>query len=516
MTTHLNLNEIKEYQKEFKNDPMNIVLSNAYANNQINNLIINHEQIHKINHIFTLTIDTKGAITSQGHSGRCWMFGGLNMLRRSIIKNHNLDDNFELSQNYLFFWDKMERCNVFMEKMIKLKKKSLYNEAVVDNLRSPVSDGGHWQTFLNLINKYGIVPKTIFDDMHSSRNSSKLNKLLNHLLRQFAIEIRSKIEAKNTDLREIKKGYIKKMYKILCMTIGMCPFPNESFNWIYSDKNKNKFILRDLNPIQFYEDYVKINCNNYVHIRNDPRSTHPYFRLYRRSYKLGMTDGKKVVSMNLPIKQLKDLVVKQLENNQPVWFACDVDKYVYGKNNLMDIELFNYGLPFGSSFSKMSKADRLNYKDSRANHVMAFTGVDIKDHHKEFNINYYKEKEKEEKEDEKNKEKEKGEEEEGEKKSILDDGPLKYIKWKVENSWGSCGSQKGYYTMMDSWFDKFVYEIVVHIDHLDKEQIRVLQQKDIIQLHVNDTMDQGLKREREEEEEEMEIEEELYNKRQKY
>jgi bleomycin hydrolase len=229
------------------------------------------------------------------------------------------------------------------------------------------------------------------------------------------------------------------------MTIGIAPFPDTQFDWVYANKHDHKYIIKNLTPTKFYKKYVHFNCDDYMTFMHDPRKRHPYYTLYTKKHSIDMEDGENPLTLNIPIRDMKELVVRQLLSNQPIWFSCDIGKYTSHSHNLMDIELFNYGLPFGVSFSKMSKADRLDYSDSYASHVMAFTGVDIKGHHNKFN-----------------------------NKRCPDN------KKKADKNSDSD---------TDGEEDKFVYEVVIHKDFLTKEQRDIFENgRDVIVLPYSDPL----------------------------
>ena len=92
---------------------------NAMAVNPISELAVNADNLAMIDTHFSHRVKTKG-ITDQHQSGRCWLFTGLNVLRAKMIDEQQLA-SMEFSQNYLFFYDQLEKCNLFLQGVIDTK-----------------------------------------------------------------------------------------------------------------------------------------------------------------------------------------------------------------------------------------------------------------------------------------------------------------------------------------------------------------------------------------------------------
>lgn len=508
MTEKLDISIIRTAVSQFENDPTNVMISNACQINDINSLVINNRSVDKFNHIFSNTLPDNDAI-DQGQAGVCWICGGITMCRKSIIKKMGLDKSFNLSINYLLFWDKIEKCNYFMDHIIKNHDKQFDSKIMRDILSSPCSDGGFWHTFADLIEKYGIVPDTVCKRKYSSRHTSNMNMLLKHKLREFAAKIMS--PNKNSthmstqmstqmstnmstnmsthmsieQMMEIKNEYTVLITKIMMNTIGTPIFPDTVFDWTYEIKNK-KHVVKNLTPMSFYEKYCNLKFNDFTVIINDPRPRHPYNKLYVTSSVNHMSADRSDMTshllLNLHYDDIAQLIMKQIDDGIPVWFACDIGKYTNHKRNIMDIDVYNYGIPFNTSFTQMSKADRMDFSDSWPTHAMAIVGYDIDENHNNEedidnidNINNISNK----KRHNENiitcvSKKLKGTKKSKRDANYYSELSHKIVKFKVENSWGNYGDNNGYYVMTHKWFKMFGYEYTIHTKYLNDQQKKIL------------------------------------------
>jgi bleomycin hydrolase len=364
--------------------------------------------------------------TSQMRSGRCWGFAGLNLLRVYLGRKYKLK-NFEFSQNYFIFFDKLEKANYFLENIIETVEQPIDSRLVMHLLSSPIQDGGQWDMFVNLLKKYGTVPKKVMAESHQSSNTAQMNKLVTRKLREFALQLReasSKGKAPS-ELRTMKEDMMSTIYQMLCISLGT---PPEKFDWSIRNK-KDKFQrFTDLTPQKFYKEHVGINLDDFVCLINDPRSFTEYNKTYTVEYLGNVSGGNIIRYLNLETDELRKYTIKSIKADDPVWFGCDVGKFFTRQFGVMDMNLFEFDRFYGTTFS-MNKAQRLEYGDSVMTHAMLFTGVDLKD--------------------------------------------KKPTKWRVENSWGADHGEKGFDIMTDPWFDQFMYEVVIHKKHLTKKLIEL-------------------------------------------
>ncbi len=418
------LTNIKKYRRNFNNHPTSKISMNAATRTDVRKVAMNWDAFRDIDHTFSDKVSGEMKATSQMRSGRCWGFAGLNLLRVYLGRKYKLK-NFEFSQNYFIFFDKLEKANYFLENIIETVEQSIDSRLVMHLLSSPVQDGGQWDMFVNLLKKYGTVPKKVMAESHQSSNTAQMNKLVTRKLREFALELREASSKGKTpsELRTMKDDMMSTIYQMLCISLGT---PPEKFDWSIRNK-KDKFQrFTDLTPQKFYKEHVGINLDDFVCLINDPRSFTEYNKTYTVEYLGNVSGGNIIRYLNLETDELRKYTIKSIKANDPVWFGCDVGKFFTRQFGVMDMNLFEFDRFYGTTFS-MNKAQRLEYGDSVMTHAMLFTGVDLKD--------------------------------------------KKPTKWRVENSWGTDHGEKGFDIMTDPWFDQFMYEVVIHKKHLTKKII---------------------------------------------
>ena len=426
MRENITLTKIRKFNKSFNSSTSNQLARNALIQNDINKVAVHWENFSKINHIFSNTISKQLPVTNQKSSGRCWGFAGLNLLRLEIVKNYNLS-NFEFSQNYFMFWDKLEKANYFLENILKTLDQNYDSRLMMHLLQAPVQDGGQWDMFVNLIEKYGLVPKSVMPETNHSSKSSMMNYFLTHKLRECAFILRKSKKPRTTikQLRSKKEEMMSVIYSLLCMFLGNPPI---KFDWSIKDKN-NKFTrFNNVDPLDFYRKFTKVKLKNKVCLINAPMSNKKMNELYTIDFLGNVVGGNIIKYANVEINELKKAAIKSIKNDEAVWFGCDVGKMFNRELGIMDMNLYDYEKLFDTKF-KMNKASRLEYGDSAMTHAMLFTGVDLKRNTPR--------------------------------------------KWRVENSWGDKNGDKGYYLMSDSWFDEYNYEVVVDKKYLSSKILEI-------------------------------------------
>ena len=429
---------LEDFGKEFKNNPQRELLANAVINNGIANVAMNYKSKIKMQYSFSEELKT-GEITHQKSSGRCWIFAGLNVLRQRVAKRFKIKD-CELSQNHTMFWDKLEKANYFLENIIETKDEGLDSRLVMWLLSAPLQDGGQWDMFANLVEKYGVVPKSIMPETFHSSNTYIMNKLLTIKLREFAIQLRE-LPPKTTapKIKALKNKQINEFYKMLVHFLGE---PPKKFNFEYSDDNKNYHIEKDLTPQKFFENYVNINLDDYVSLINAPTADKPFNKTYTVKYLGNVIGGKKVLYLNIDAETMKELAARQIKDKEPVWFGCDVGQMMDKDSGIMDMDLYNFFQVLDTTIT-MTKAQRLDYGESRLTHAMVFTGVNLVDG--------------------------------------------KTNRWKVENSWSKKSGNEGFYIMSSEWFDEYNYQIVINKRYLTAE-LRNALESEVTELEPWDPM----------------------------
>jgi bleomycin hydrolase len=409
-------------QAAFRANPGYRLAQNAVTRNNVDDIALNHRVVFAADHSFSTSLDDWG-VTDQKQTGRCWMFAGLNLLRFSARRVLGVSE-FEFSQNYVMFWDKLERANYFFEAIIDSADRDLDDRSVAFLLDQPLSDGGQWNMFVSLVKKHGLVPKALMPETNSSSNSRRMNGVLRAKLREGARELRQAHArgAASETLRTIKTEHLEAVSRILNIHLGT---PPERFVWQWRTSANEFQRTAELTPTEFAARFVDLPLDQYVCLVHDPRRGNPYGRTYTVEYLGNVVGGDRVVYLNLEMPLMKSIARRVLEAGEPVWFGCDVGKQMRRDLGLMDRDLYDLSAVYGSSFDGMDKAARLEYGETRMTHAMLFTGVDVLD---------------------------------GETR-----------RWRVENSWGSDPGQKGFFTMNDSWFDEYMFEIAARRSYLPAE-----------------------------------------------
>jgi bleomycin hydrolase len=437
---------IERIQSDFEMDPHVRAMYNSITNNNVKNLALNRDIMRQHNEFFSNKVKVKG-ITNQKSSGRCWMFAGLNSLRPAVIAKHKLKE-FEFSQIYLAFWDKMEKANTFLQYMIDFRDMDLMDRKMVIILRGEPGDGGYWENFADLINKYGLVPKDVMPETNSSENTRTLNKVLYQKLRSDAVKLHKMHRAGKSVrvLSKAKEKMLAEVYRILVMNLSE---PPKQFNFRYQTKDSSKDKGEDkenngdedkeedtidsdetlqitTTPNRFFEEFVGVNLNDYVNIFND--TTRDYDKHYQISMSRNLYDGHDISYVNVDIETLKKIAVRSITDGTPMLFAADVSYDQSSEHGIMADGLYDYQSIYNIDIS-LTKAERALYRSSVRNHGMTLIGVDLKD--------------------------------------------ARPVKWWVENSWGADKGSKGYWTMYDDWFDLHVYNIIVHKKYVPREILKI-------------------------------------------
>lgn len=419
---------IAKFNEAYESNPMNQVLAAAASKTALADVAFHQASAKKLQHTFAIDLHPT-AVTSQKASGRCWIFAAMNVLREIVAKNCNMD-RMEISQNYVAFWDKFEKINYFLESIIDTADLEV-GDRTLDWVLQGLGDGGQWDMIISLVKKYGIVPISAMPETFQSSNTRSTNQMLNMKLREYAIELRA-IVAEGKDPSARKEEMLEEMYRALCICFGK---PATVFDFEYVDKDKVYHVDRDLTPQAFFEKYVGQELDNYVSIINAPTKDKPYYKSYTVKYLGNVVEGS-VRYLNIPMDEMKDLIVKQLKDGEAVWFGSDCGKYGDRTSGVWDMDSFLYGELLGGLTFGLTKEQRLDYRDSAMNHAMVIMGVNF------------------------------------DKDGVPD-------RWKIENSWGEDPGNKGYFVMSANWFDEFTYQAVINKKHLSPELLAHLEEEPI-------------------------------------
>lgn len=406
---------LSEIRNGYQGTPSDKAIRNALNGTSIAVLSENAENMAMIDTEFSDRVKTRG-ITDQKSSGRCWLFTGLNVLRAKAITEHDLGD-FEFSESYIFFYDQLEKANLFLQAVIDTRDKSFDDRTVDWLFQNPMSDGGQFTGVSNLITKYGLVPASVMPESYCANNTSTWTTHFKTLLRKDGLMLREGNKSAK-ELQQMKVEMLKEVYHVLGLTIGVPPV---EFEW-----KGEKYT-----PKSFYQKYVGKDLeNNYVMVMNDP--CREYYKVYEIAYDRHVYDGQNWVYVNLPIEKIKEMAIASIKDDTAMYFSCDVAKFLNRKKGVMDLNNFDYESILGVSLD-MNKEQRVRTHASGSSHAMTLMAVDIKDGVPQ--------------------------------------------KWMVENSWGAASGYKGYLIMTDEWFNEYMFRLVLEKKYVPQEIIDLLKLK---------------------------------------
>src|SRR5215510_5760781 len=420
--------DIDLLRKQFTADPAYRRMQNAVTQTTIDDVALDRQIVTAIDHATSHLLDD-WKVTNQKHSGCCWMFAGLNLLRVGAAQKLNLKD-FEFSQNHVMFWDKLERANYFLEAIIETSDRDADDRTVSCLLDTVVDDGGQWNMFAAIVAKHGLVPKSVMPETESSSNTPRMNSALQSVLREGAKTLRPIDDEEQA--RERKRDILAVVHRILSIHLGT---PPDQFFWQWTDKDREFHRDGEMTPVEFVEKYVTIPFSDYVCLVDDPRSSSPRGATLTVDYLGNVVEAPLVTYLNVDVATMKELAAKAIVGGEPVWFGCDVGPMMRRDLGIWDAKLYDLEGVYDHRFA-LDKADRLVYRESMMTHAMLFTGVDL-----------------------------------------VDDVPR---RWRVENSWGDEIGTDGFFTMNDNWFDEYVFEVAVRRDQLPKELQDALDQPPIV------------------------------------
>ena len=420
----INQDALDRYREQAKSNYAVGLAMNAVTANGIGKASTDIEALKKNVHEYSVLLKT-GEITSQNQSGRCWMFAALNAMRFGLIKKYNLE-NYEFSQTYPLFWDKLEKSNYFLENILATLDEETGSRIVAFLLTAPLNDGGQFDMFAGLIEKYGVVPKSAMPETVCSSATAEMDKYLTLKLREYACKLRGDYHRGEPleSLRAQKEDMLSTIYRMLTICLG---FPPEKVDFIVRDKDNNLIREEGLSPQEFYEKYVGWDLRDYVSLINAPTGDKPYGQAYTVRFLGSVHEARPVRYLNLPVDELKKAAIRQMQDGEPVWFGCDVGQRHVRELGIMDTRSIAVDKLFGTGFP-MTKEERLDYGESLMTHAMVLQGVHL-------------------------------------------DAEGKPVRWRVENSWGKDKGKEGYYLMSDDWFSEYTYQVVVHKKYLSPEQL---------------------------------------------
>lgn len=414
-------------------------LHNAIAVQGMQDFFINNQRPRSIEDKFSIEVQSSG-IADQKQSGRCWLFTGLNVLRAQLMTREK-SGTFFFSQNYSFFWDQLEKSNLFLEGIIETRKLPINDTKVEWLFKNPINDGGQFTGISDNLYKYGVVPDEVMPETASSSNTKLLGKMLARTLRQTGIQLRKASEKGESlaQLRKRKEDGLKKVYRLLSLNLGV---PPTSFSYTLKDKDGKAISTETYTPQSFYERFVGADLRGqFVMLMNDP--SRPYYKVYEIEYDRHAYDGKNWTYVNLPMDEIKQMAIASLKDNTMMYYSCDVGRELDRSQGIAALDNYDYASLLGYPFD-MDKAERIQTFDSGSTHAMTLKAVDL-------------------------------------------DASGKPVKWKVENSWGEKTGVKGHIIMTDAWFDAYTFRLVVNKKYATQKVLDLLKTKPV-QLPAWDPM----------------------------
>lgn len=414
-----------QIKSSYKHTAADKAIYNAMAGTSIAVLAKNHENLANFDTHFSDKVVSHG-ITDQQQSGRCWLFTGLNVLRAQMMAKYGIDD-VKFSQNYCFFYDQLEKANLFLQGIIDTREKPLDDKMVEWLFRNPINDGGQFTGISDIIEKYGVVPAAVMPETYSSDNTSQISRLIGLKLKEFGLQLREKAVqgAKEKALMQSKTEMLGTVYRMLALAFGE---PVEHFTWTIKGETK------EYTPLSFYKEFLGNDLKNgYVMLMNDP--SREFYKCYEIDYDRHVYDGKNWTYVNLPVEEIKEMAVKSIKDSTMMYFSCDVAKFMDSKRGTLDLNNFDYESLMGTTFG-MDKKERIQTFSSGSSHAMTLMAVDL-------------------------------------------DAEGRPKKWMVENSWGAESGYQGHLIMTDEWFDEYMFRLVVEKKYVSDKVLDILKQKPI-------------------------------------
>jgi len=421
---------LKQIKQSYQGTSSDKAIRNAISNNDINKLAVSSESKNNFDTYFSHKVNSKG-ITNQKSSGRCWLFTGLNVFRAKAIAKYDMGD-FQFSPNYSFFWDQLEKANLFLQGIIDTRDKPMDDRTVEWLFKNPLSDGGQFTGVFDILSKYGVVPSDVMVETNSSESTGRMANLIGQKLKEYGLQLRDK-SGKGINagtLQKEKTDMLGTIYRMLVLNLGE---PPATFTWTRKDAKGNPVETKEYTPLSFYEEFIGQDLeNDYVMLMNDP--TREYYKLYEIDFDRHRYDGTNWTYVNLPVDEIKEMAIASIKDSTMMYFSCDVGKFFDRERGILDVNYYDYGSLFGTTFG-MNKKQRIQTFASGSSHAMTLMAVDLdKDGHA--------------------------------------------TKWMVENSWGP-GANNGHLIITDEWFNEYMFRLVVNRKYITEKVKEVMKQKPV-------------------------------------
>ena len=424
---------MQQIKKSYGGTASDKAMRNIMVNQSPAKLAMNYENATKFDSHFSNRVVSK-AVTDQKSSGRCWMFTGMNVMRNKAIRQHNLPADFQFSQAYTFFYDQLEKSNLFLQAIIDTYKKPMTDQEVEWLFKNPIGDGGQFTGIANLVEKYGLVPSDVMPETYNTNNTSSISNLLSLKLREFGLELRDMAAQKgmtSDKLNSRKTEMLGTIYRMLALTMGE---PPTEFDWTLRNAKGEVVSTEHYTPMSFYEKYAKQDFSKFYMVMNDP--TREYYKVYEIQYDRHVYDGQNWRYINLPMNEIAPMCIASIKDSTMMYFSCDVGKFLDRDKGFMDPNNFDYGSLMGTTFG-MDKKQRVSTFASGSSHAMTLCAVDL-------------------------------------------DKNGNPLKWMVENSWGPNYGYQGNLIMTNDWFNEYMFRVVLEEKYIPANIRALLNQKPIM------------------------------------
>ncbi len=359
------------------------------------------------------------------------------------MRKFQVDYKFEISQTYLYFYDKIERCNLFIEYMWQsrncdIRDFKIHTMSDPDSNYVLLSDGGMYSFFSNLANKYGIVPQNVYGGSINARSSDTMNKILMKILVRMTLEIfQEGCNWTREDFEIYKDECMETIYSVVVRLLGEPPKPTDTFDWSYKDVHGETNVIKNMTAEKFYR--IIVGNDNKITIVHDPRHPETQYMTSWVEYGLNMHGHHPTSMINLPLDVFKRVIAESLKNDEAVWFGSDISNGFDDVNKIWDTARFDYENVLGTPL-EFDKGDMLETLASKPVHAMVFNGVDTVED--------------------------------------SDGKTTEYKKWRVFNSWGMGDVEEekdsGFYRMTDSYFDRYVTLAVVDLKYFEQDEAKMI------------------------------------------
>ena len=414
---------LQQIRQSYQTTPADKAIRNALGTTPIATLAVNQENWANFDTHFSHRVLSKG-ITNQKSSGRCWLFTGLNVLRAQMIAKYGLDE-MEFSQNYCFFYDQLEKANLFLQGIIDTRQQPMEDKMVDWLFKNALGDGGQYTGVSDLIEKYGVVPSHVMPETFQSENTGKITGLIKLKIKEYALELRALSKASPKELEKRKVEMLGTVYRMLALAFGE---PVTSFTWSLKGGEPKTYT-----PQSFYQEFLGNKLtDNYVMLMNDP--SRDFYQCYEIDFDRHVYDGRNWTYVNLPIDDIKEIAIASIKDSTMMYFSCDVGKFLDRERGLLDPNNFDYESLMGTTFG-MDKKQRIQTYASGSSHAMTLMAVDL-------------------------------------------DAAGKPKKWMVENSWGQTGHH-GHLIMTDRWFEEYMFRVVAEKKYVPAKVLDILKKKPV-------------------------------------